>query len=618
MKSVLVVGAGPAGLVAAKSLLQHEGGKIFKVTVFEAADRVGGMWRAVPGEKGNKCSPEMRTNLSRFTVTFPDLAWQSVPLEKPESLPQTAPTAPLPRVAPPPFLRTGLHPSATETTLPQFLPTPAPTGLSGSRISPSIFSSTTENRLPLFPKAWEVGRYLDTYAKKFLPVGVVQLNRRVIGADLITQPDLSKRWKVTSVNLETQEELINMFDYLVIASGFFDRPVSSIKPAQNSVSGSASTTHSSQFRQVSAFGNSRGKVVVIGGGISATEAAATAAFQISSAKHSPGQKPSWSESVVYHVFNRPFYTLPPFLPLKPFDPSKEEELKHNRSPRFLPLDLILYDLAHKGKGPIFASNGLVSPEKAAKGHAHLGMMSGADNTTHCAEYLYKEQEKQYPAFVSLSDTYMEFVRSGVIVPVRGRVDDIVYDSGSGMFSVDVTSKGVWVFEEQKVLVFSAADSSDFNRSQSETKIQEVVGIVEATGFQVNMDYLSENVKHALDWDPNCRRVPFLLSRGSIFNPAVPNIAFVGFYEGPFWGVMDMQSRVIAHTWGMGLEPDVNASLYDVSESAAVREAIKSQSRHVPQFWMADHAGLVDELSRVIGVQRDDSAFGGESCHLSAA
>jgi hypothetical protein len=140
--------------------------------------------------------------------------------------------------------------------------------------------------------------------------------------------------------------------------------------------------------------------------------------------------------------------------------------------------------------------------------------------------------------------------------------------------------------------------------------------VEATGFQTSVDYLSDEVKHALGWDPDCRRVPFLLSRGSMFSPSIPNIAFVGYYEGPFWGVMDMQSRVIAHAWGTNLQPDARESLYDISESTAVREAIRRKDPDVPQFWMADHAGLVEELSRAIGVQRDDSAFGGKiSIHL---
>jgi len=53
-RKVCVVGAGPAGLVAAKVFGQHEG---FSVTVFEAADRVGGMWRGRLGEFGDKCAP---------------------------------------------------------------------------------------------------------------------------------------------------------------------------------------------------------------------------------------------------------------------------------------------------------------------------------------------------------------------------------------------------------------------------------------------------------------------------------------------------------------------------------------------------------------------------------
>ena len=36
------------------------------------------MWRHDRGEFGDKCSPEMRTNLSRYTVAFSDLAWTSV------------------------------------------------------------------------------------------------------------------------------------------------------------------------------------------------------------------------------------------------------------------------------------------------------------------------------------------------------------------------------------------------------------------------------------------------------------------------------------------------------------------------------------------------------------
>ncbi|KAF2684859.1 FAD/NAD(P)-binding domain-containing protein [Lentithecium fluviatile CBS 122367] len=563
MKSVLVVGAGPAGLVAAKTLLQHNSGKTFSVTVFEAADRVGGMWRASPDETGDKCSPHMETNLSRFTVTFPDLAWPSVDLTKPRPLRKSEKVC---------------------------KGQPHQTFVLGQWCPP-------------FPRAWEVGRYLETYTKKFIPAGIVQTNRRVVAADLINELTQPQIWRVTSIDENTQEQFQDRFDLLIVASGFFDRPAESIQPSQGlSPSAEARIQHSSKFRDVASFGNKAGKVLVYGGGISGVEAAATAAFQISNARHGP-VKPypvrelHWSKSVVYHVFDRPFLTLPRFLPV---DPCVSDTTTVNEAPNFQPLDIVLYNLAHKGDGPISASNGPVTSERATQTHKHLRFMTAGGQDKRHGALLYKDEDQRYPPFVSITDTYDEFVRSGLIVPVRGRVENIVHEPAQDMFSVDVASSGHWAFAEQ------------------ESKIKNVVGIVQATGFQVHLDWLSNDVKQALSYDPTCRRMPFLLSRGSMFNPNVPNIAFIGFYEGPFWGVMDMQSRVVAHTWDLDPDGETDAKIYDMSESASIREAIKNKALDISQFWMADHVGLVEELSRIVGIERDDFVFKGqEGPYLSA-
>jgi hypothetical protein len=61
----------------------------------------------------------MRTNLSRFTVSFSDLAWESV------------------------------------------------------------LGSTD---VPMFPQAWQVGSYLETYAERYLPDQVVRLGCEVVRA----------------------------------------------------------------------------------------------------------------------------------------------------------------------------------------------------------------------------------------------------------------------------------------------------------------------------------------------------------------------------------------------------------------------------------------------------
>ncbi|KAF2003520.1 hypothetical protein P154DRAFT_543874 [Amniculicola lignicola CBS 123094] len=530
MKSVLVVGAGPAGLVAARSLL-HSG---FQVTVFEAAERVGGMWRVRSGEEGKKCSPEMRTNLSRFTVAFSDLSWESVGLQD---------------------------------------------------------GDQSTSTLPMFPKAWQVGRYLETYAKQFIPSSVIVCNTRVSKAELVGKP---RRWRVVTVNQTSHETHEQGFDYLVVASGFFDRPSSSFsRLVRGTPTSNIPLQHSSKFRHISSLTSTSGSiVVVVGGGISGSEAAATVATQISSAKHSPGPKLAYAESKVYHVLNRPFYCLPRYIPQNTYRP---ETQSYNLSPSFLPLDLLLYDLSRRGGGLISASNGQVPPERAAKGHEYIRSVIGGDQRElGYAALVSSPQQTQYPSFTGISDTYPEFVRSGIIVPVRGRATGIGLREVDHTIELNVKGDGLWSL---------GADS--------DTTIENVVGIIDATGFEVGLDYLSAQVKQSLEYDAACPRVPFILSRGSVFNPAVPEIAFVGFYEGPYWGVMEMQAQLIAKQWNPSTpEPRLPPALLDTSDSRAIRNALKTHATGVPQFWMMDYVGMVEEFSRSTGVDRlADETFG---------
>lgn len=376
MKSVCIIGAGPAGLVAAKTFLQKGG---YTVTVFETADRVGGMWRAQPGEHGDKCSPEMRTNLSRFTVAFSDLAWSSVDLSHPKN--------------------------ASSQSLP-----------------------------PTFPKAWQVGRYLAKYAEKFGVDSKVMYNKRISRAHPIG--DYS-RWEVTSIDQVSKEQNTQTFDYLVVASGFFDRPTHSLSsPAASK----KTVQHSSQFRTLSGLSESAGTVAIIGGGISGSEAAAQAAFQISSAKHSPGkEKPIHANSTIYHIINRPFYCLPRYIPQE----TATKSAPNAPAPCFLPLDLVLYNLSRRGGGDITAAISTVPPEKAEQGHQFLRSMIGGDQaeTGHSA-LVYGTTQIGYPAYTGITDTYLEFVRSGVIVPVQGWVTGVEEDA-HGRFTIGVVPKAPW-------------------------------------------------------------------------------------------------------------------------------------------------------------------------------
>ncbi|KAF2266251.1 hypothetical protein CC78DRAFT_615067 [Lojkania enalia] len=550
MRSVLIVGAGPAGLVAAKTLLRGPSKQRFKVTVFESADKVGGMWRAKLGEEGDKCSPDMRTNLSRFTVAFSDLPWQHVHLRSDQD------------------------------------------------------TQSDNETPPMFPKAYQVGQYLESYAKRFIPEDAIVLNRAVTKTELVDSgPGRLRKWRVTSVDKTKNllEEQHDTFDLLIVASGFFAQPYSQY---DNESVSSPQLQHSSKFCNVDSLMRTSGNIAVIGGGISGSEAAATAAAQIYNARYSPiaiGQeRPQWKDSTIYHVFNRPFYCLPRYLPQNPYDPSIQD---FNLAPNFFPLDLVLYNLSRRGQGSISAANGLVPPDKAKKSHEFLRLELGGDQRDLCQFQLaYKPDQTIWPSFTGISDTYSEFVREGIIKPVRGRAKRINRSGSSEDYlEVYVEAEDPWKLSDEPM------------------KMDNVTAIIGATGYKTNLDYLSKNVLEQLDYDSESFRIPILLSHGSVFHPNVPEIAFVGFYEGPYWGAMEMQANLVGYTWSRMSEEEPAARWPPVEEiQKDLRLAMKNHENNVPQFWMGDYVGFMEEWARQLGIPRNDETFGGQTGPIFSA
>ena len=72
--SLTSLGAGPSGIVAAKTLLHDHPKDTFHVTIFEQLSRIGGLWPISKKDDG-MVNPDMCTNQSRHTVSFSGLAW---------------------------------------------------------------------------------------------------------------------------------------------------------------------------------------------------------------------------------------------------------------------------------------------------------------------------------------------------------------------------------------------------------------------------------------------------------------------------------------------------------------------------------------------------------------
>jgi cation diffusion facilitator CzcD-associated flavoprotein CzcO len=78
-------GAGPSGLVAAKSLLHDVPSGTFDVTIFDSQPRVGGLWPSSKAEAAGLLHPLMVANQSKHTMQFSDLAWEEAGPEFPRA-----------------------------------------------------------------------------------------------------------------------------------------------------------------------------------------------------------------------------------------------------------------------------------------------------------------------------------------------------------------------------------------------------------------------------------------------------------------------------------------------------------------------------------------------------
>lgn len=70
------IGAGPSGLVAAKTLLYNAPAGAFKVTIYEAQKRIGGLWPTSRDDGDGLVHPLMIANQSKHTMHFSDFCWE--------------------------------------------------------------------------------------------------------------------------------------------------------------------------------------------------------------------------------------------------------------------------------------------------------------------------------------------------------------------------------------------------------------------------------------------------------------------------------------------------------------------------------------------------------------
>lgn len=523
MKTVCIIGAGPAGLVGAKTLIKNGN---FDVTIYERTDRIGGIWAIDKDSKNAFLSPETPTNISKFSVGFSDFRWENLDFATNEQN-----------------------------------------------------GSSKPHKVPMFPKAWQVNRYLEAYRSKYIPGHVFNFNSEVIRVERADAESTSSPWKVT-IRDEQSVEKIKHFDFLLLASGFFSKP----RPLGLNVTVDSELhvkpIHSSQYKGLknlfqepqAVSGNA---ILVIGGGNSSGEGAAAVAQHVSDASWSPvtGREQKYENMKIIHVTPHPVYAVPPYCPVD------------DRSCSFLPIDLKLYDFSRRAKGNIVANAGQVPKEVKDMVHSFVQGIIGSDQSDlGSPAMLIPTSEPRKTAQIALSESYPEFVRSGLIEVLRGRV----------------------------VALENGPDGTAIAKVKNDSGSQEVgriIGIVYATGYSPAsaLDFLSDEIKDALQYDASSFRLPIILEGWQTSSKAFPDLALLGFYEGPYWGMIEMQARLTTQRWA-SCGPIPERPYEENTKMMALRDAMRDRRLSVPQYWFNDYLGYLDEIATYLHLNRNNGPF----------
>jgi dimethylaniline monooxygenase (N-oxide forming) len=287
MTSVGIIGAGPAGLVAAKSALECG----LEPTVFEKASDIGGLWRPDTGYTWDS----MKTNISYYSCMFSDFAWKGAP--------------------------------------------------------------------DIFPNQRKVHEYLQGYVSEFQLTPHINLQTKVIRIS-----KENEKWKIQWQ--KSGEVQTKIFDFLIVSSGFFSKPITPTITGMESFTGTA--LHASAYKSPEIFSNK--SIVVIGNAFSGAEIASELAM---SAKR------------VVNSTHKAFWVLP--RTLSAFS-GKE---------RKLPVDFLFYSREAQAR-----SLAKTEEKRNSDKHAWFKAVTGQEKIS---QDLVVEQKETDPQFTLISDSYLEHV-----------------------------------------------------------------------------------------------------------------------------------------------------------------------------------------------------------------
>ncbi|CAI5941845.1 unnamed protein product [Closterium sp. NIES-65] len=365
----------------------------------------------------------------------------------------------------------------------------------------------------------------------------LRLNARVSRVALLDDG----KWSV-QVDQDGRQQNPEVFDSLVVASGFFEKAHIPNMPGADAAAAAGVLIHSADCRSSDAFAGK--KVVVVGASFSGVDIAADVASKASE---------------VIHVITKPFWLLPRFLPADPSDPA---------SP-FLPLDLCFYRRASRPSPSLVT---LRSEEARCAANKYMRALCGDQGKLLCPELGVSSSDSEHP-FVAIADRYGPMVQQGLIRVLPGRVQGVSLHPHS----------------------HSTAAQASVTLQGTDERIDGVDAVICCTGYSPALRFLPNDLKQQIGFDSSDLFSPLLLHRCT-FHPSLPSAAMVGMYRGPYFGAMELQARWAAATLSGALPPVPTSTLQEGIEEA--REVREQQPR--PQFPVWDYVSMCNSLSEALG------------------
>jgi len=383
------------------------------------------------------------------------------------------------------------------------------------------WSSKLANDDQDFPTARQVQAYLEEYAFRFNLLRFINL--RCLVTSVVPSTLIGDGWQVGWQSDPLEDSACNAghaqsshFNFVIVASGVFSRPwMPDVPGLRNTFKGIQ--LHSSQYRSPDSFHDKR--VLVVGSAFSGAEIAAELA------------RSSVMCPVINAVGSRRHWYL-------------------GRDINGKPCDLVFYSFRKDSTQ--------TSPEER---HAFLEQVClRKTNPGNISPALSIEPE-QDPPFVAITDTYLDLVEEGKIIPKRGLKH---FDERGAFF-----------------------DDGSYT---------EVDKVLCATGYELQLPFFGEPLLQMIDYKREDRLQPVLLHK-CVFHPQLPGIAFVGIYRGPYFGVIELQARWACMVFG-GHLPHPTAE--EMAEGVTAERLIREQHQQL-QFPHGDYVRMLEDLASRMGV-----------------